>query len=562
MTTPVAAAANVPPERTLRPAAIHFAPDAFDAGQRDVVGRRVASSGFLRAAVADAVTPVFGYGNPQHAGVFDEVIGDIQAGTETSWIATNQLERLSSIGVLYRPDPKISDDARLRLRIGPGSYSLCGVFHTTALALPEIAAMFREPVMPWDAVVCPSRSVRETVTRVAEAERDYLRWRLRTNLELAGPTFPIIPLGVDCSKAPPSEREKTDARAQLGVPADAVVALFVGRLSYTLKAHPYATYAALQAVAARTGEPIAFIQCGYFSSKGVEDSFRTGAADFAPDVQAIFADGRDPQIRGACWAAADLFISLADNLQETFGLTPLEAMAAGLPVLATDWDGYRDTVRDGVDGFLVTTWAPAAGAGVSYARALEAGTIPANLFWWATAATASVEMSDLVERLHQLVTNADLRKEMGASGRRRAQTTFDWRQIFRQYEALWAELGERRRSAATSEGDWLRDCPRHTGGQLEPFTAFGHYPSKTVGPQTLVFGVPGADAARYRKLAEHQLFPVAPAPFDHVEGLLARLEASTVATVADVAQALDIEMSAAVLFVAALAKMDLLRLEA
>ena len=46
--------------------------------------------------------------------------------------------------------------------------------------------------------------------------------------------------------------------------------------------------------------------------------------------------------------AADLFVSLADNPQETFGITPLEAMAAELPCLVSDWDGYRDTVTNDV----------------------------------------------------------------------------------------------------------------------------------------------------------------------------------------------------------------------
>ena len=49
---------------------------------------------------------------------------------------------------------------------------------------------------------------------------------------------------------------------------------------------------------------------------------------------------------GELWAAADVFLSLVDNIQETFGITPLEAMAAGLPVVASDWDGYRYTMRD------------------------------------------------------------------------------------------------------------------------------------------------------------------------------------------------------------------------
>jgi glycogen synthase len=54
---------------------------------------------------------------------------------------------------------------------------------------------------------------------------------------------------------------------------------------------------------------------------------------------------------------------MSDNIQETFGLTPLEAMAAGLPVIVGDWDGYKDTVRDGVDGFRIPSLMPPAPLG-------------------------------------------------------------------------------------------------------------------------------------------------------------------------------------------------------
>ena len=54
-------------------------------------------------------------------------------------------------------------------------------------------------------------------------------------------------------------------------------------------------------------------------------------------------------------ASSDIFISLSDNFQETFGITPLEGMASGLPVVVSDWDGYRDTVRDQIDGFTIPT---------------------------------------------------------------------------------------------------------------------------------------------------------------------------------------------------------------
>jgi glycosyltransferase involved in cell wall biosynthesis len=40
-------------------------------------------------------------------------------------------------------------------------------------------------------------------------------------------------------------------------------------------------------------------------------------------------------------------------VDEDFGITPVEAMAAGKCVLATDEGGYRETVVDGRTGFLL-----------------------------------------------------------------------------------------------------------------------------------------------------------------------------------------------------------------
>ena len=53
--------------------------------------------------------------------------------------------------------------------------------------------------------------------------------------------------------------------------------------------------------------------------------------------------------------AADIFVSLADNIQETFGLSVIEAMASSLPLVVSDWNGYKDLVNHGFNGFRIPT---------------------------------------------------------------------------------------------------------------------------------------------------------------------------------------------------------------
>jgi glycosyltransferase involved in cell wall biosynthesis len=55
---------------------------------------------------------------------------------------------------------------------------------------------------------------------------------------------------------------------------------------------------------------------------------------------------------------ADLFV--LPSVSDTFGLVILEAMAHGLPVIATKNTGAPDILRDGVDGFIVPVMAPEA----------------------------------------------------------------------------------------------------------------------------------------------------------------------------------------------------------
>ena len=68
-------------------------------------------------------------------------------------------------------------------------------------------------------------------------------------------------------------------------------------------------------------------------------------------------------------AGADVAVAAATG-QESFGIAVVEAMAAGVPVVATDIEGYREVATDGVDALLVAPGDPAALA-AAIARVLD-----------------------------------------------------------------------------------------------------------------------------------------------------------------------------------------------
>ena len=329
--------------------------DGYDMAKPALMGRQAAGNGFLRAAVyARDGQPIRGLSpNADIARGFEAIVKGIDPTAPFEWIKSAEPERIGATGVLYLADISVATHARARVRTGISAYSLCGVTHTTAsqIAMNEIAGLLREAVMPWDALVCTSSAVLETVRRVHEAEADYLRWRHGADARIEGPQLPVIPLGVHCADFDFSEAQRAGGRAALDLADDEVAALFVGRLVYHAKAHPHAMYRGLQLAAERTGKRVALILCGWTPSERVEEVFRQGAAQFAPDVRLIFVEGRDPPRRDNAWAAADIFV-LPSHF-EGLPMSVIEAMLTGLPVVATDIHGPREQIIPEKTGVLV-----------------------------------------------------------------------------------------------------------------------------------------------------------------------------------------------------------------
>jgi hypothetical protein len=207
-------------------------------------------------------------------------------------------------------------------------------------------------------------------------------------------------------------------------------------------------------------------------------------------VRTVQLDGRDALARQKAWACADIFCSLSDNVQETFGITPIEAMAAGLAQVVTDWDGYKDTVRDGVDGFRIPTWMPQAGLGRDFALRHALGLDTYDMYCGYTASMVSVDMDAATEAFVRLISSPSLRLNMGEAARERAKRHFDWSVIMNQYTALWEHQNDTRLKALQdSHQSQLRTTPTKAlpwPARLDPYESFQGYPSAKLEPHTRV----------------------------------------------------------------------------
>ncbi|MDP1612333.1 MAG: glycosyltransferase family 4 protein [Sulfuritalea sp.] len=550
--------------------AILFEPEGYRLTGSNLMGRQAAGNGFLRAAVAGrGELPLISYTpHKTSAKAFGEMVKALDADAPVEWIPSNRPDLLANVGTLYLPGPGLESYARLRLRVGCAAYSLVGVTHTTAThrTMDSFVGLFSAPVMPWDALVCTSTAVGATVKTVLEAEVEYLRWRYGSSIKLTLPQLPAIPLGVHCKDFEFSVEERNAARETLGIGSNDVVVLYVGRLDARVKAHPHAMYAGLQSAVERTGKNVVLIQCGWFSNKEAEESFTDGVARFSPSVRAMFTEGRDEVVRRQSWAAADVFVSLSDNIQETFGLTPIEAMAAGLPVVVTDWNGYKDTVRQGVDGFRIPTWMPSPGPGNAFALPHEAGTLHYGSYCSLTSYTVAVDGALLAERLGDLISDANLRRRLGEAGQKRAREVFDWAVIYRQYKTLYGQLAEQR-SAAVEGGDWklpLASAPKSAASRMDPYLSFGHYPSALIQATTIVVLAPNGSYEAYRQLAQHELFRYGVRMLlndDYVAHFLIGLSEGAL-RVQELAEQNSIDLGTALMTLSVLAKMGLVSFSA
>jgi rhamnosyl/mannosyltransferase len=106
------------------------------------------------------------------------------------------------------------------------------------------------------------------------------------------------------------------------------------------------------------------------------------------------------------YAACDVFVLPSISRLEAFGLVVLEAMASGKPVIVSTIPGVSELVTEGENGLHAE---------------------PMN-------------SQDLAEKILTLLSDSDLRKRMGESGRRKIESDFNWDIVAHQIEDVYSDL--------------------------------------------------------------------------------------------------------------------------
>lgn len=212
----------------------------------------------------------------------------------------------------------------------------------------------------------------------------------------------VIPNGIPTEMFTPDVETRRRVRRSIGASPQAIVLIHVGRFA-AVKNHemlvrafarlPSSESAPLELWLVGDGELRETIQ-QQVHALGVENRVRfLGVRSDVPDVL----------------RAADVFVF--PSRWEGNPLSVLEAMAAGLPVVATAVGGVPELVEDGVSGILVP----------------------------------NEDLEGLTAAMLRMVQHPDLREQIGRAARCRAVERFDIQQTVRAYEALYEEILQRQR---------------------------------------------------------------------------------------------------------------------
>lgn len=321
----------------------------------------------------------------------------------------------------------------------------------------------------FDSLISTSKASQKALQNLLADLAEQFLQRFGVQLSYSG-RYDTIPLCVDTNHFRP--RDKGSCRKKLRLPQNSFVLLYVGRLS-PLKADLRPLLQVVQKLTKNNPSINLRVVLAGTAEEGYVSILESDAKALGMHDQLLIFQNVSDDLKSQLLSAADILVSPSDSLQESFGLTPIEAMASGLPQVVADWSGYRDTVLHGVTGFLVPTyWSDCDG---------DVTQRSATLGWeydhLTLAQSTAMDLRLLHEYIQLLISNPTLRQSMSDMSRSRALATYSYHCVAAEYELLWSELSSISQPTTVASLDPIFSTAHY-------FRNFAHYASDLLSNET------------------------------------------------------------------------------
>jgi len=323
--------------------------------------------------------------------------------------------------VIQCTEPALARAAHFSLRFGNSKWPICGMTHD--LLNPEVIQdlrllQFVSPRPPL-AIACASPAARQACKSLVQQASVF------EQLQIA---LPVIQHGIEQA---PVKGLASAARPEMRLGMDEFVLLYLGRLSSATKADLPTLIAAFRSFSAT--RPATLILAGSHAEAETRKLLHQAAAESQSPKRIVIRENISESEKASLLAVADVFVSPVNSLQESFGLGIVEAMQHRLPIIATDWNGYRRLLRHGESAILIPTTADRdAMSRIGDLATLES----AGHLHQLSSAAVKVSLSHLIKAMEVLEKDRKLAAALGQSAETAAKHLTITRMIDR-YLRMW-----------------------------------------------------------------------------------------------------------------------------
>ncbi|NQU84010.1 MAG: glycosyltransferase family 4 protein, partial [Parcubacteria group bacterium] len=230
----------------------------------------------------------------------------------------------------------------------------------------------------------------KSADRIIVTSFDYIKYSNAKSIFIKYPEkFEEIPIGVNDNFFAPREKDK-NLMSKFGIQVDDKIVLFVGGLD---RAHYFKGLSYLLKSFLRLKDKnykLLIVGDGDLRSQYEVEARSLGISD-----KVVFAGSVSREDLPKCYNLADIFVLPSIDKSEAFGIVLLEAIASGVPVIASNLHGVRTLVCEGENGFLVE---------------------PKNI-------------EDLSEKINRILSDSNLARRMGECGRKTIEEKYSYKRV-------------------------------------------------------------------------------------------------------------------------------------